>query len=189
MRPVIDYINHLQKVTMDSRKIGTRGNPSSPLNPGVSDPEQILKEATQRLSSTSSAKFKHPSALEIPKSSFFHVPSFEPHSEKGKQELDLLFTPSQIDNFQVFINHLLSEEVKLEALQTGASYLFSSHIPFANTVPLHQRNSSNFPPSSQHSSTNQSNSSSSISSPKVVVEPPNRMAAMVATRYAPLVLP
>ena len=101
---------------MDSKRIGTQGNPSSPLNPGVSDPEQILKEARQRLSSTSSKKIKHPSALEIPESSFFPIPSFDPHSEKGKEELDMLFTPSQIDNFQVFTNPLLSEESKLEAL-------------------------------------------------------------------------
>ena len=84
-------------------------------------------------------------------------------------------------------NPLLSEEVKLEALQKGASPLFSSHIPFANTVPLHQPNSSNFPPPSQHSSTNQSNSSSSISSPRMA-QPQNRMAAMVAAIYDPLVL-
>ena len=67
---------------MASKRIGTRGNTSSPLNPGVLDPEQILKEARRRLSSTSLEKFKHPSALEIPESSFFPVPSFDPHSEK-----------------------------------------------------------------------------------------------------------
>ena len=71
MRPVIDYINHLQKFTVASKRIGTRGNPSSPLNPGVSDPEQILKEARRRLSSTSLEKFKHRLALEIPEYSFF----------------------------------------------------------------------------------------------------------------------
>ena len=76
------------------------------------------------MSSTSLEKFKHPSTLEIPESSFIHVPYFDPHSEKGKEELDLLFTPSRIDNFQVFINPLLSEKVKLEALKIGASCLF-----------------------------------------------------------------
>ena len=121
---------------MASKKIGTRGNPSSPLNPGVSDPKQLLKEARRRLSSTSSKKFKHPSALGIPESSSIHVPSFDPHLEKGKEELDLLFTPSQIDNFQVFTNPLLSEKVKLEALHTGVSSLFSTHIPFVKTIPV-----------------------------------------------------
>ena len=135
MRPVIDYISHLQKVTVASKKIGTRGNPSSPLNPGVPDPEQLLKEARRRLISTSSEKFKYPSALEIPESSSIPVPSFDPYSEKGKEELDMLFTPSQIDDFQVFTNPLLSEKVKLEALQTGASSLFSTHIPFVKTIP------------------------------------------------------
>ena len=138
---------------MASKRIGTRGNPSSPLNPRVSNPEQILKEARRRLSSTSLEKFKHPSALEIPESSFFPIPSFDPHSEKGKEGLDLLFTPSQIDNFQVFTNPLLSEEVKLEALQTGASSLFSTHIPSVKTIPVNQPNPSNLLPSSQHSST------------------------------------
>ena len=161
---------------MASKRIGTRGNPSSPLNPGVLDPEQILKEARQRLSSTLLEKFKHPSTLEIPESSFFLVPSFDPHSEKGKEELDRLFTPSQIDNFQVFTNPLLSEEVKLEALQTGASSLLSAHIPFVKTVPVNQPNPSNIPPSSQHSNTNQSNSSLNISSPRMA-QPQNRMAA------------
>ena len=136
----------------------------------------------RRLSSTSLEKFKHPSALEIHESSSFPVPSFDPHSEKGKEELDLLFTPSQIDNFQVFTNPLLSEEVKLEALQEGASSLFSSHIPFVNTILVNQPNLSNLPPSSQHSSTNQSNSSSNISSPRMA-QAQNRMAAMVAARY------
>ena len=135
---------------MASKRIGTRGNPSSPLNPGVLNHEQILKEARQRLSSTSSEKFKHPSSLEILESSFFPVPSFDPHSEKGKEELDLLFTPSQIDNFQVFTNPLLSEEVKIEALQTGVSSLFSTHIPFVKTIPVNHPNPSNLPPSSQH---------------------------------------
>ena len=65
--------------------IGTRGNPSSPLNPGVLDTEHILKEARRRLSSTSLEKFKHPSTLEILESSFFPVPFFDPHSEKGKE--------------------------------------------------------------------------------------------------------
>ena len=124
--------------------------------------------------------------MEIHESSFFPVPSFDAHSKKGKEELDLLFTPSQIDNFQVFTNPLLHEEVKLEALQISGSSLFSSHIPFASKVPLHQPKPSNFPLSSQHSSTNQSNSSSSISSPRMA-QPQNRMAAMVAARYAPLV--
>ena len=64
----LDYISHLQKVVVASKNTGTRGNPSSPLNPGVSDPEHILKEARRRLSSTSLEKFKHPSALGIPES-------------------------------------------------------------------------------------------------------------------------
>ena len=64
---------------------------------------------------------------------------------------------------------------------------FFAFSPVKN-IPLNQPNPSNFPPSSQHSSTYQSNTSSNISSPRMA-HPHNRMAAMVAARYAPLVLP
>ena len=73
--------------------------------------------------------------MEIPDPSQFHFPSVDPHSEKGKEELDSLFPPSQIHNLQVFTNPLLPEEVKAEALQIGGSSLFSSHIPFTCRVP------------------------------------------------------
>ena len=173
---------------MASKKLGNRGNPSSPLNLGVSDPAQLLKEARRNLISTSSKKFKRPAALEIPKSSSIPIPSFDPHSEKGREELDLLFTPSQIDNFRVFTNPLLSKKVKLAALYIGASSLFSTHIPFVKTIPMNQSNPSNLSPSSQHLSTLQSNTSSNISNPRMA-QPQNRMAAMVAARFVPLVLP
>ena len=120
---------------MASNKIGTRGNPSSPLNPGVSNPEQLLKEARRNLVSTSSEKFKQPAALEIPESVSFLVPSLNPHSEKGREELDLLFTPSQVNNFRVFTNPLISEQVKLEALKNP-----SIHTPLVKTVPVNQPN-------------------------------------------------
>ena len=126
--------------------------------------------------------------MEIPEYSSIPIPSFDPHSEKGKEELDLLFTPSQIDNFCVFTNPLLSEKVKLEALQIGASSLFSTHIPFVKTIPVNQSNPGNWSPSSQHSSTLQSNTSSNISNLRMA-QPQNRMAARVAARYAPLILP
>ena len=69
---------------MAPKKTGTRENPSSPLHRGIPDLEQILKEARQRLSSTPSGKFSHPSNLEIPESSQFLLPAFDPHYEKGK---------------------------------------------------------------------------------------------------------
>ena len=166
---------------MASNKIGTRGNPSSLLNPGVSDPEQLLKEARRNLISTSSEKFKQPAALEIPEYASIPVPPLNPHSEKGREELDLLFTPSQIDNFRVFTNPLLSEKVKLEALQTGTSSLVSANTPVAKTIPLSQSNPGSLSPSSQQSSTFQSNTNPRMAQ--------NRMAAMVAARYAPLVFP
>ena len=151
-----------------------------------------MKEARQRLSSTPSRKFAHPSTLEIPESSQFLLVAFDPHSKKGKEESDSLFNPSQVENFQVFTNPLLSEEVKAEALQTSSSYLFSSHIPFTGRVLPHQPKFSNFPPSSKHSSTNQSSSSSTTSSspsPKMVVQPMDYMDRIIAARYPSLVMP
>ena len=134
---------------MASKKKGTRGNPSSPLNPRVSDPKQLLKEARRNLISTSSEKVKQPAALKIPESSSIPVPSLNPHSEKRREELDLLFTPSQIDNFRVFTNPLLSEKVKFEALQIGTSSLVSAHTPLVKTIPLSQPNPGSLCPSSQ----------------------------------------
>ena len=156
---------------MAPKNTGTRANPSSPLHPGIPDPEKILKEYKQCLSYTPLGKFTHPSTLEIPKSSQFLFPAFDPHSEKGKEELDSLFTPSQVEDFQVFTNPLLSEEVKAEALQTGSPFLFTSHIPFTEKSLPHQPKISNFPPSSKQPITNQSSSSSTMSSspsPKMV---------------------
>ena len=101
-----------------------------------------------------------------------------PHSEKGREELDLLFTPSQVDNFQVFTNPLLSEKIKLEALQTGTTSLSSIHTPLVKTVPVNQSNPGKLSPSSQQSSSLQ----------LTMAEPRNQMATMVAARYAPLVL-
>ena len=130
--------------------------------------------------------------MEILESSQFLLLAFDPHSEKGKEELDSLFTPSQVENFQVFTNPLFSEEVKVEALQTGSSSLFSAYIPFTGKVLPHQPKSNNFPPSSKLSSTNQSSSSSATSSssiPKMVDQPMDYMDRIVAARYAPLVMP
>ena len=78
---------------MASRKIGTRGNPSSPLNPVVSDPEGLLREIRRNMVSTSSEKFKIPETLEIPEATSFPTPSINPQSGKGSEESDLLFTP------------------------------------------------------------------------------------------------
>ena len=163
---------------MASKKIGTRGNPSSPLNPGVSYPEELLRETRRNLVSTSSEKFKQPATLEIPESASVPVPSLNPHSEKGREELDFLFTPSQVYNFRVFTNPLISEQVKLEALQTP-----SIHTPLVKIVPVNQPIPGTLSSSSQQSSGVQSNTNLRMAQPQ------NRMAAMVLARYAPLVLP
>ena len=106
---------------MASKKIGTRGNPSSPLNPGVSDPEELLRETRRNLVSTSSEKFKLPDNLEIPEAASFPIPSLNPQSEKGREELDLLFTPLKVDNLRVFTNPLIPEQVKLESRSLGST--------------------------------------------------------------------
>ena len=98
---------------MAPEKAGTRANPSSPLHPGVPDPEQILRDARKPLSSTSSGIFMCPSPLEILDPSQFISPSTDPQAKKGKEEQDLSFHVTQIDNFQVISNPLLFEEVKI----------------------------------------------------------------------------
>ena len=163
---------------MASKKIGTRGNPSSPLNPGVSDPEELLRETRRNLVSTSSEKFKLPETLEIPEDASFPIPSLNPQSEKGREELDLLFTPSQVNNFWVFTNPLISEQVKLEALKTP-----SIHTHLLKTIPVNQPSPGTLSSTSQQSSTVQLNTNLKMAQPQ------NRMAAMIAARYAPLVLP
>ena len=50
---------------MATRHIGTRGKPTSPLHLGVSDPEQILKEARQIRRSQSSTSLFIPDQFEL----------------------------------------------------------------------------------------------------------------------------
>ena len=103
---------------MAPKNVGTRENPSCPLHPGVPDPEKILRDSRQQLSSTSSRRFMYPLHLEILDPSQFVSPSTNPQAKKGKEEQDLSFHVTQIYSFQVFTNPLLSEEVKAESLQT-----------------------------------------------------------------------
>ena len=77
----------------------------------------------------------------------------------------------------MFTNPLISEKVKLEALQNP-----SIHTPLVKNVPVNQPNPSTLSSSSQQSSTVQSNINPRMAQPQ------NRMAAMIAARYAPLVL-
>ena len=78
---------------------GTRENISSPLHSRVPDLEQILRDARQKLSSTSSGRFMYPSSLNISDQSQFASPSANPQPEKKKEEQDLFFLVPQIDNF------------------------------------------------------------------------------------------
>ena len=74
---------------------------------------------------------------------------------------------------------MLSEKVKLEALQTGTTSFSSIHTPLVNTVPVNQTNPGKLSPSSQQPSSLQ----------LTMAQPRNRMVAMVVARYAPLLLP
>ena len=91
----------------------------------------------------------------------------------------MLFTPLKVDNLQVFTNPLIPEQVKLEALKTP-----SIHSHLLNTVPVNQPNPSTLSSSSQQSGSVQPNTNL-----RMAAQPPNRMATMIAARYAPLVLP
>ena len=82
---------------MDSKNTGTRGNPSSPLYPVVSDLERLLRESRQRLNSIeesiqdksvskSSGEFIH-----HPPSS--NLPTIE--EDKGKEYLSILIPEVQ----------------------------------------------------------------------------------------------
>ena len=164
---------------MASRKIGTRGNPSSPLNPGVSNPEELLRETRRNLVSTSSERFKLPETLEIPEATSFPSPFINPQSGKGGEESDLLSTPLKFEKLQVFTNPLIPEQVKLEALKNPS---IQTHL--LKTFSANQPSPSILSSSSQQSSGVQLNPN-----PKMAQPPPNRMASIIAARYAPLVLP
>ena len=64
---------------MASKGVGTRGNPSSPLHPTIPDLEKLLKEARQKLSSTSEGTHQYTSVSETP-SEFMQSSSFSKFS-------------------------------------------------------------------------------------------------------------
>ena len=72
-----------------------------------------MRDARKQLSSTSSGIFLYPSPLEIHDPSQFVSPFADPQDKNGKEEQDLSFPVTQIDNFQVFTNPSLFEEVKV----------------------------------------------------------------------------
>ena len=81
---------------MATRKIGTRGKPTSPLHLGVLDLEQILKEARKiRKYQSSPSLFTH--------DQFDLVLPFT-HSEEEKQNLSWSIPTIPVDSFQVFTN-------------------------------------------------------------------------------------
>ena len=81
---------------MATRKIGTRGKPTSPLHLGVSDPEHILKEDTQLRKYHSYPSLFTPEHLKL-KSPFAYL-------EEEKQNLSWLIPSILVETFQNFIN-------------------------------------------------------------------------------------
>ena len=76
---------------MATRKIGTRGKPTSPLHLGVSDPKHILKEARQTRRYLSSPYFFIPDQLEL-------VSPFV-YSEEEKQNMSWLVLSIPVETF------------------------------------------------------------------------------------------
>ena len=74
---LVTYIIYLQKVTVASIRIGTRGNPSSPPHSGVSDPERILREAKRKLDLPWSSSPQHSSDTIV-----FLATSFDTQEER-----------------------------------------------------------------------------------------------------------
>ena len=81
---------------MDTKNIGTRGKPTSPLHLGVSDPEHILKEARQIRRSQSSPSLFTPEQLNL-KSPFAY-------SEEEKQNMSWIIPSILVETFQIFTN-------------------------------------------------------------------------------------
>ena len=84
---------------MATTKVGTRGKPNSPLHLGVSDPEQILKEARQIQKSQSSPSLFTPDQLES--ASSFAYSEFQ---SEEKQNLSWLVPSIPVETFHIFTN-------------------------------------------------------------------------------------
>ena len=151
---------------MATRKIGTRGKPTSPLHLGVSDLEHILKEAIQIQKYQSS-----PSLCTLDQ--FDLVLPFT-HSEEEKQNLSWSIPTIPVDSFQVFTNPQSYKKEKTESL---------------GKIPLFQFKTSKIPFQPGFSKLNKIFPSLNQSSSKTVEQRLDMMDRMVATRYAPLVLP
>ena len=134
---------------MASKRVGTRGNPSYPLHLVVPDLEKLLKEARQKLSSTSEGTHQYTSVSETPSefiqsSSFSNLPIVE--EEKRKKELSILIpefqNPSQVDNFRVYSNPLSSEDVKEDILNSEQFDYFnpssSPYTPLTSRIHISQ---------------------------------------------------
>ena len=150
---------------MATKGVGTRSRPSSPLQLGVSDPKQILKTSRKIKRSQSSPALCNPDQLDL--SSPFSVPKEE------EQDSSWLKPTIPVSNFQVYTDPQSFKKAK--SLSPGKILLFQYKV---SKSPFHPSSSQAFP------------SSKPVSLKMAAQQQPlDMMDRMVATRYAPFVLP
>ena len=147
------------------RGIGTRNRPISPLQLGVSDPEQILKKSRKIRRSQSSLALYNPDQLD----------SSSPLSALRKEEETSPWLKPRIpvSNFQVFTDPQSFKKAKTTS--PGKIPLF--HLKVGKTP---------FQPSSSQISPSLKSVNLKMAAQNQLVD---MMDRMVAARYAPLVLP
>ena len=154
-----------QFVTVATREVGTRNRPTSPLQLGVTDPEQILKTIRNIRRSQSLPSLCDPDQLD----------GSSPSSVLRKEEETSPWLKPIIPNskFQIFTDPQSFRKAKTTS---------------PGKIPLFQLKLGKNP---FQSSSSQTSSSSKSVSPKMVAQnqPIDMMDRMVAARYEPLVLP
>ena len=150
---------------MASRGVGTRNRPTSPLQLGVTDPEQILRTARKLKRSQSLPSLSDPEQLNE---------SLASSMAKKEEETSPWVKPTIPDSsFQIFTNP--QSFIKAKAASPGKIPLFQLKLGKISFQSIYS----------------QASSSSKPVSPKMAAQNPpiDMMDQMVAARYAPLVLP
>ena len=152
---------------MATKGVGTRSRPSSPLQLGVSDPEQILKTTRKIKRSQSSPALCNPDQIDLLSPFSF--------AKEEEQDSSWLKPTIPVSNFQIFTDPQSFKKAK--TLSPGKIPLFQFKV---NKRP--------FQPST--SLVNKSFLATNPSSLTMVAQQPplDMMDRMVAARYAPLVL-
>ena len=116
---------------MATRKIGTRGKPTSPLHLGVSDPEHILKEARKIQRCLSSPSLFTLGQLESA-SSFTY---FELKTKEGKQNISWLVPSTPVETFQILTTPLSIQKTKTEVPCKTPLFQFKPYKLFSRPSP------------------------------------------------------